>query len=544
MSLLGGTGKRVRVAASAGLDALAVRMAVRPRRAFAVLTVLVVAVMSAAPATPAVADDNDCGPSWISWTCSVGGAIIDEAKNLPGIGGVIKDAESATKAIDALTPANLLDTWAQGLCHAVIFVLTFIQSTAEKLAAPAYTQQWWLDQYAVTFGLSLIFLAFMLLMITARIGGGQGSTVSGIELMRRSGVRLVFVVPGCALAPALMYSLQGLASELSKTFSTQAAVQANGAVGSFLSMIQKHAGNGWTDFGGTLMVIVLMIPILILGIVLLIEIAVSSWGLMICGLLVPLVAVAAVYPPWAQSLRRLAGIIAGMMFMPAVVFFFFWTVWSAVNSLFKDDASNSPVTICLFLLVSVFMIDIFPIVCIWLLSIVAPAAEQMPGDVRAGAPNPSPGDIYDGSVDKMFKGGGKGGGGSDGEDGDSEDGEDGSDGQNGSDDSSDSTSKGTPGGDDSGSDDGDGGPDGGGPGGGGAGGPDGGGDGGGGDDGGGGGSPGGGGGGGGGDLSPRLPGGSITGSKTSDGGGGGDDGGGGGSPGGGGGAPAPAAAAA
>ncbi|MFJ2193086.1 hypothetical protein ACIOJE_34955 [Kitasatospora sp. NPDC087861] len=534
MRTRGGAGGRVRKAITAGLDAVALQIATRPRRAAAVLAVLTWAAMAA---TPAAADDKkDCGaPDWMSWACSdTFGKIVNGFGKLPIIGGGVTAADETQKVVDALTPSNILDSWAQGLCHAVVFMLSFIASTAEKLATPAFNQKWWAEQYAVTFGLSLIFLAFMLLMIIAKVGGGQGSSVSGIELLRKSGVRLVFVVPACALAPALLYSLQGLASELSKSFSTQATIQANGAIGSFMTMIQKHAGNGWADFGGTLMVIVLMIPIVIFGIILLIEMAVSSWGLMICGLLVPLVTVAAVYPPWARALRRLAGLIFGMMFMPSVVFFFFWTVWSSVNALFETDASNSPVTICIFVLVSVFMVDSFPVVAFWVMGMVAPGAETMPGDVRGAAPNPTPGDLYNGSVDKLFKGGGKGGGagavGSGGEGGDGEDGdgEDGSDGLNGSNDSNDDVSKAeggdddgggnNDGGDDDGNDDG---PDDGGPGGGGA--ADG-------DDGGGSGVD---------DLSPRPPGGSVAGSADGDGGGGSLGGGAGGAP-----APAPAPAAA
>ena len=443
----GGSGGRVRRTTSSLVNGLAVRMAMRPRRAFAGLAVLVLGVMALTPATPAAADSG-CGPSWISWACSIGGTIL-----FPGLGTLVSTSDSAMKTVDALSPTNILDTWDQGLCHAVIFVLTFIESSAEKIGTPAFNQAWWADQYAVTFGLSLVILAFMLLIVTAKIGGGSGSSVSGVELLRQGGTRLVFVVPACAFAPALMYSVQQLAAGLTKDFATQAAVQANGAVGSFLEMMEKDAGHGWAGFGGSVMVMVLMIPILCCGAVLLVEMAVANWGMMICGLLVPLVVVAAVYPPWARALRRLVGIIVGLMFMPVVVFFFFWTVWSSMNGLFQKNSSNSPVTICVFLLVSLFMIDIFPVVCVWLLSIVAPSAETMPGDVRAGAPNPSPGDVYDGSFDKLYKGGGSGSEGTEGADGDGGDdgdeGEDGDDGDEGAPESSDESSKGG-GGDDGG----------------------------------------------------------------------------------------------
>lgn len=371
------------------------------------------------PTAPASAAPEDgCGPSWISWTCTGAKEVVHGAKKIPGVGSLINAAESATKAVDALNPQNFLDSWAQGLCHAVIFALTFIETTAEKLGTPAFDQRWWADQYAVSFGLALVLLAFLLAVITARVGGPEGS-VSGVELLRQSGWRLIFVVPVCALGPAILYSLQQAAAALTKSFSTQATVQANGAVGGLLKKIQDTVGKGaWSDMGGTVMVIVLLVPILCCGVVLLVEVAIGNWGLMLCGLLVPLALVSAVYPPWARILRRLCGIILGLMFLPAVIFFFFWTVWSAFNSNIngQGDGSNSTVTMLVYLLVSLIMIDVFPIIAVWLLGIVAPGAEQMDPQVRAAAPQPTPGDVYSGSFEKLepnsWNGGGEGGEGS------------------------------------------------------------------------------------------------------------------------------------
>ena len=403
---------------SAGLSWLAVRASMRPRRTFAGVLGFVTLALVMTPAAPAAAaPDDGCGTGIGGLICTGGKKFLGAAKSIPGVGSLVSAADSATKAVDALNPQNFLDSWAQGLCHAVIFVLTFIESTAEKLGTPAFDQKWWADQYAVSFGLSLILLAFLLAVVTAKIGGPEGS-VSGVELLRQSGWRLLFVVPACALGPAVLYSLQQVASELTKTFSTQAAVQANGAVGGLLKVIQDTAGKGgWSDMGGTVMVIVLMALILCFGVVLLVEVAISNWGLMMCGLLVPLALVSAVYPPWARILRRLCGIILGMMFLPVVIFFFFWTVWSGFNdNINAQGGSNSTVTMLLFLLVSLIMIDIFPIVAVWLLGVVAPDTEQMDAEVRAAAPQPTPGDVYSGSFSKLeprsWNGGNEGGEGS------------------------------------------------------------------------------------------------------------------------------------
>ena len=393
---------------SAGASGLWGRANRCPRSALAILAGLVALALTWMSSAPAAAAPGDsCGGGISGTVCSIGNGLADAAQNLPGVGtlkGLYDTASKATNAVDTLNPQNFLDSWAQGLCHAVIFVLTFIEATAEKLGEPAFNQQWWASQYAVSFGLALIVLAFLLAVVTARIGGSEGS-VSGVELLRQSGWRFIFVVPACALAPACMYSVQQVADALTKSFATRATIEGNGAVGALLKLLDEKAGNGWGDFGGTVMVIALLVPVLCCGVVLLVEVAVSNWGLMVCGLLVPLALVSAVYPPWTRVLRRLCGLIIGLMFLPTAIFFFFWMVWSGFNAnAAQQGGSNSSVTMLVFLLVSLIAIDAFPVLAVWLLGVVAPGAEQMDAGARTALPSPNPGDVYSGDFQKLYKG--------------------------------------------------------------------------------------------------------------------------------------------
>lgn len=393
------------------------RMAERSEMLLRTAVVVATLALVGVPIGPALAAPQSCGGGLSGLVCSGGHGLVEGLKKVPGLGDLIDTANGAYNTVDSLTPENFLDSWAQGLCHAVIFTLTFIESTAEELGKPAFNQQWWQAQYAVSFGLALTFLAFLLPVVTARIGGPEGS-VSAVELLRRSGWRMIFVVPACAFAPAFMYAVEQLASALTKSFATSAAVQANGAVGGLLKAIQDEAGNDWADFGGTVMCIVLMLAILIAGVLLVIEMSVANWGVMLCGLLVPLGLVAAVYPPWSHILRRIIGIILGMMFLPAVIFFFFWTVWSAFNANVNGQGgSNSTITMIIYLLVALTMIDAFPLVAVWLLSIVAPGTEQMDQNVRSLAPQPTWGEVYSNVFEKhvntTWDGGAPQGGGDD-----------------------------------------------------------------------------------------------------------------------------------
>lgn len=375
---------------------LAAALSARPRRAVGLVLVVVTLSLLMTPTAPAVADDG-CGGGITGLLCS--------GSHKVGLGNLWDTADSTMSTINALSPTNFLDTWAQGLCSAVVFVLAFIEVTAEKLGTPAYDQQWWATQYAVSFGLSMIVFAFLMLFITAKIGTSDGS-VSGIELLRKSGIRVIFVFPACMAAPAVLYSVQQVAAQLTRTFAAQSEQDGHGAIGALMTYLKQHAGD-WGNFGGTILVIFMMFFVLLTSIVLLIEVAVSNWGLTLAGLLVPFGIVAAAYPPWAKVLKRLSIVIGTLMFTPVFVFFFFWTIWSALNSFAtSDDSSNRGFTMVLFLLVSLIMIDAFPLVAVWLLGLTAPDMETMDPNVRDMAPTPTGGEVYSGMFDRQFTGGG------------------------------------------------------------------------------------------------------------------------------------------
>ncbi|MFJ3883441.1 hypothetical protein ACIPW5_39080 [Streptomyces sp. NPDC090077] len=383
------------------LSRLGAVMAARPRLAFGGLAGIITLTVMAAPAVAAPPPKDPCdkmgGFSGIA--CDVGNLI----PGVKGMGDIWVSADETRKAISSVASGSFLDDWAKSTAEAVTFLLAFVDSTAEKLSTPAYSQPWWQKQYAVSFGLALIVLAFMMVLITARIGSADGS-VSGVELLRKSGFRLIFVFPAIAIAPGFLYSLQQLAMSLTKSFSTEAMKDGHGAVGEMMTQLKDSAGD-WGRFGGVFVAIAMMVFIFLASLILLVEIAVSQWGLMLAGLLVPFALVAAVYPPWSHVLRKVSALICTLMFLPVFVFFFFWTVWAAFKDMIGGDhAQNSGFSLLLFLLISFLMIDAFPLVAMWLMSLVTgDGASPMDAGVRGLVPSPTEGSPSAGSGrDKEF----------------------------------------------------------------------------------------------------------------------------------------------
>ncbi|MEU7230042.1 hypothetical protein [Streptomyces chrestomyceticus] len=392
-----------------------VAMHLRPRMTLALVVGLVLLAMGTTP--PAHADDKD--DEALGKACGGGfaGFICRQAVGTPGFKsalGVMKSADSAKKAIEALNPQNFLDEWAKGLVGAVTYLLAFIQATAEKIVSPAYNQPWWIKQYSVSFGLAMIVLPFILIVIASKVGGTDGP-VSGVQLLRQSGWRIYFVVPAMAAVPAALYEVQQLAVALMSAFSKESIRQEHGAIGALMKLFTDKAGK-WGDFGGTVVVILMCVFIVLGAFILLIELTASQWGLLLAGLIVPLTMVTAIYPPWASAAKRIVKVILGLMFLPAVIFFFFNTVWSAFNSAITGDhAKNSGFTLLLFLLVSLLMINGFPLVAWWLMKLVTPEAEGMDAEVRGLVPDATSGDVIPQRSEKQVEpssgGGGEGGAG-------------------------------------------------------------------------------------------------------------------------------------
>jgi hypothetical protein len=349
----------------------------------------------------ATADQDECENAYLGeWACST-------LNDIPGVNWVYgwvgeaqrQKVEAVTDALGDVVPDNFIEEWVKGMAESTVSLLSYIQALGERVAAPAFDQRWWASQYATSFGLSLIVLAFLLVWITAQFAA-SGSSATAADLFRQSGWRLVFVVPLISAGPLILSHLQVAANDLARVFADEGKAHAESAVERLMDLIVDKAGD-WGAFGGTVLALLLFLFILCLGLVTLIEMGVAQWGLHLGALLVPLALVAWVYPPWSGTLRRLTALIAGLMLLPAFVYFFFNTVWSSFDSLLAADHGGDGVSVLLFLVVGLLMIDAFPLIVMWLMPLAVGPATGMDPDVRAVVGNPSAGEMASGVMDRF-----------------------------------------------------------------------------------------------------------------------------------------------
>jgi hypothetical protein len=340
-----------------------------------------------------VTKNNECEEALLGeWACSTLNAIPGVNWLYGKIGHAQRaTAEEAMKALEDVVPDDFIEEWVTGMAESTVSLLSHIQALGERVSTPAFDQRWWTSQYATSFGLSLILLSLLLVWITARFAA-SGSSANATDLFRQSGWRLVFVVPLISAGPPILLTVQLATNELARAFADEGKTHAGSAVEGLMNLLNEKAGD-WGAFGGTVLALLLLLFILCLGLVTLIEMAIAQWGLHLGALLVPLALVAWVYPPWSGTLRRLAGLIGGMLLLPAFFYFFFTTIWTSFDALIAGAKGDDGLSILLFLTVGLLMIDAFPLVAMWLMSLTSSSTLGMDPDVRGVIQNPSGGEM-------------------------------------------------------------------------------------------------------------------------------------------------------
>ncbi|MDT0342711.1 hypothetical protein [Streptomyces litchfieldiae] len=377
------------------------RASVSRRMAFGVLLGVLLTLTCASPAVAADEGGNECEDALLGqWACE----RLNEIPGVSSLYGYVGDVhrskvDAVTGALGDIVPDDFVEEWVKGMAESTVSLLSYIQGLGEQVTQPAFDQQWWASQYATSFGFSLLLLAVMLVWITARFAA-SGSSATAADLLRQSGWRAVFVVPLIAAGPLILLEAQLAANEVARAFADQGREHAGSAVESLMDLIVEQAGD-WGVFGGTVLALLLFLCILCLGLVTLIELAVAQWGLHLAALLVPLVLVAWVYPPWSAALRRLASLLGGLMLLPAFIYFFFNTVWSAFDSVLHDRPDDDGLSVLLFLVVGLLMIDAFPMVVMWLMSLAAPMGGAMDPGVRGALAHPSAGEMVASVVERF-----------------------------------------------------------------------------------------------------------------------------------------------
>jgi len=313
-------------------------------------------------AIPTVHIPTPCDVPLIGKACDTakdaGNAVGDTLSGpLKGIKSSVDALTSAVKTIGSFNPKDLPETWAKAALHGVVWLLGKIQDLAGAFSTPGYKAAWWGRQYAVTYGLALVVLPFMLLYVGARIGGRDGP-VGGITLAREVIARLPWTVPAIVLAPALMIETQGLLADLAKSFGDAGTAHAGSAGEAFMREIANapHGNGFFAALGGAFMALVLFVVAIIFGIPVLLELAFSNWGANFFGLLVPLAIVFAIYPPWRKVLAGLMTFLVGIWLIPFAVNFVFWSVWDGADNFTKGETFST----LLYVIVGLMMLAVVP----------------------------------------------------------------------------------------------------------------------------------------------------------------------------------------
>lgn len=307
------------------------------------------ATISVSNAAPAHADEHDCSlTDPMSWL------------NCPK-----KPIEAVTGFFSKWNPANLPEIWAKSAGESAGDFLAKVGSTTSDLAKPDLTAGFWLRQYAISEGLALIALAFLLMFVTARMSNARGPDT--VMLMRTVGFRLQFVVPAMLLGPAVLGMLVNLAYGLADGYSKAGSTEASDAIRVYQEKLVDLAGpQGFV--GGALSMLLLFGATAILGLFVYLELLISGYGVYLAGLLIPFALVFYVYPPAKQLLARLSGILVGLLLVPPLTFLAFNLLWGMVKGIAEADGPEATFQTAVYVLVAMLATAAFPILTAWLVS--------------------------------------------------------------------------------------------------------------------------------------------------------------------------------
>ncbi len=304
--------------------------------------------VSVSTAAPAYADDNDCSFDPRSW---------DDC--------VKKPVDAVTGFFSKWNPANLPEIWAKSAGESAGDFLAKVGSTTSDLAKPDLTAGFWLRQYAISEGLALIALAFLLLFVTARMSNARGPDT--VMLMRTVGFRLQFVVPAMLLGPAVLGMFVNLAYGLADGYSKAGSAEAGDAIRVYQEKLVDVAGpQGFV--GGALSMLLVFGATAVLGLFVYLELLISGYGVYLAGLLIPFALVFYVYPPAKQLLAKLSGILVGLLLVPPLTFLAFNLLWGMVKGVAEADGPEATFQTAVYVLVAMLATAAFPILTAWLVS--------------------------------------------------------------------------------------------------------------------------------------------------------------------------------
>src|SRR5699024_4262503 len=166
-------------------------------------------------------------------------------------------------------------------------------------------------------------------------------------------------------------------SGLVKVVAEQSAVDAGAAMGAGMDAI-GNMDDTMANVGGALGAIIVAALIGIAALIVLALLMLATWGLNVLSLFVPVVLAMYVYPPWRPAAKKLAGIIMGLLLMPAMINIIYWVFWAASKDAI-NGAAGDVFGVVMFMVVGAIMMALAPIIAAWIIPMVVPEGGAMAG---------------------------------------------------------------------------------------------------------------------------------------------------------------------
>jgi hypothetical protein len=267
--------------------------------------------------------------------------------------------DKAAEVLHQYTPQGILEEWATGFARGSASMLADLQDLMLSATKPDLKQDWWSTQYAATWGIGCVCMAFALLAASRSMSrGGPEAKMYAEEVTTRA----LFYMPAMLILPPLITLGVDAANLMASWFGDEGSKSAETAIEAYIQMLSQVEDTDTVVSGGTLGLIVFAGATFISAFFAMAVLTAANYGVYTLALVLPILYGISVHPAWKTWATRGLGVLAGVILTPTILFFGFWVMWGGAEGLAENtDSTLGRVSLMLFVAAAAGVATIAPV---------------------------------------------------------------------------------------------------------------------------------------------------------------------------------------
>lgn len=266
------------------------------------------------------------------------------ASSTPTVGSRTEESEEP-KVFKDVVPETSSEEWGMDAGRSADELLAELDKALGS--SPKTLDTGFATPYAVSWGIGLVLMAFVITVTAGQAGGGPERRAQ----LQSAGWRAWTYYPAILVAPTVAYQLYAMAGHLAGWFGGQGETARALVFRLVQQRLWEASAPAMLLSGGSLLALFILGLIVIFAVLTLLEVVLAQYGLFLLLCFVPPMAALAIHPRFRPALSRLIGAIIGALLVPPVLQFGFWVSMSIASDTLKAERLNKETTLHAFALV-------------------------------------------------------------------------------------------------------------------------------------------------------------------------------------------------